>query len=188
MTTSEKAQAHGRDEDIEGEKNQWKFRAPYKVHEKDNSFKSYLEGNCHCGRIKFHLDKKKPLDSKFCHCTTCQVLHGAPFGWTAIFDKDDINFTHGHHDLLWYDSMEKTTKHKLPCKVSCAYCRTPIMDEGKNKILMFPTLIKFKTKKDRENFAPQYHMFYPQRVVDVKDGLPKWTKMKEGEESELLQE
>lgn len=44
-----------------------------------------------------------------------------------VFNKEDINFLKGHHDLEWYESEEKTTKHKLPCKVSCSYCRTPIM-------------------------------------------------------------
>jgi hypothetical protein len=79
---------------------------------------------------------------------------GAPFQWAAIFHKEDINFTHGHHELGWYDSGEKTTKHKLPCKVSCAYCRTPIMDEGRNMILLFPTLIKFKSEEEKKKFAP----------------------------------
>ena len=79
---------------------------------------------------------------------------GAPFQWAAIFHKEDINFTLGHHDLGWYDSSEKTCKHKLPCKVSCAYCRTPIMDEGRNMILLFPTLINFKSDADKKNFEP----------------------------------
>lgn len=77
---------------------------------------------------------------------------GAPFQWAAIFHKEDINFTHGHHDLGWYESSEKTTVHKLPCKVSCAYCRTPIMDEGRNMILLFPSLIDFKSPEERKNF------------------------------------
>jgi len=185
MTTAQKKAAPGREEDLEGEHNQWKFRAPYKIHEKDSGFKAYFEGGCHCGRVKFQLQKKEPLDAKFCHCTTCQVLHGAPFGWTSAFDKEDINFTHGHHDLVWYDSQEKTTRHKLPCKVTCAYCRTPIMDEGRNKILLYPTLIHFKNEKDKKLFAPRYHMFYPQRVVDIPDGLPKWTGLND---SELLKD
>lgn len=81
---------------------------------------------------------------------------GAPFQWAAIFHKEDINFTKGHDDLGWYDSTEKTTKHKLPCKVSCAYCRTPIMDEGRNMILLFPSLIHFKgNQEDIKNFEPR---------------------------------
>ena len=81
---------------------------------------------------------------------------GACFQWAAIFHKEDINFTRGHHDLTWYDSKEKTTRHKLPCKVSCSYCHTPIMDEGRNMILLFPSLIKFKDDEGKKKFAPTY--------------------------------
>jgi len=163
--------------DVEGSLNEWKFRAPYKVHENDSNFKPLYEGGCHCGRVKYQLGREKPLNSKYCHCTTCQVLHGAPFQWAAIFNKEDINFTHGHHDLGWYESGEKTTKHKLPCKVSCAYCRSPIMDEGRNMILLFPSLIKFKSAEEKKRFDPTCHMFYGDRLVDIPDGLPKWEKM-----------
>ena len=80
------------------------------------------------------------------------------------------------HDLGWYDPTAKSTKHHLPCKVQCAYCRTPIMDEGRNMILLFPTLIEgINEKKGREAFKVQSHMFYPQRVVDFHgDGVPKF--------------
>jgi hypothetical protein len=141
-------------EEIDGEHNDWKFRAPYKVHTNDPNFKSLYGGSCHCGRIQYQLNRERPLEAKFCHCTTCQVLHGAPFQWAAIFHKEDINFTQGHHDLGWYESSEKTTRHKLPCKVSCAYCRSPIMDEGRRMILLFPSLIKFKSEQEKENFNP----------------------------------
>ncbi|CAG8961415.1 hypothetical protein HYFRA_00013363 [Hymenoscyphus fraxineus] len=169
---------------LEGEKNEWKFRAPYKVHENNEGFKAYYQGGCHCGRVKYQLGREKPLRSKYCHCTTCQVLHGAPFQWAAIFHKEDINFTHGHHDLGWYESGEKTTRHKLPCKVSCAYCRAPIMDEGRNMILLFPSLIEFKGEREREMFGVDCHMFYEQRLLDIPDGLPKWSGM--SEKSELI--
>lgn len=166
--------------ELEGELNQWKFRAPYSIHESDKNFNVRYEGSCHCGRVKYQLSREKPLDAKFCHCATCQKIHGtelgsslktwwllltyvsgAPFQWAAIFHKEDINFTHGHHDLGWYDSAEKTCKHKLPCKVSCAYCRTPIMDEGRNMILLFPTLINFKSDEDKRNFSPSYVEYLP---------------------------
>lgn len=104
-----------------------------------------------------------------------QPIPQAPFQWAAIFHKSDINFATGIHDLGWYESSENTIKHKLPCKVSCAFCRTPIMDEGRNMILLFPTLIEgINTPRGRAAFKPACHMFYPQRVCDVKDGLDKW--------------
>lgn len=55
-------------------------------------------------------------------------------------------------------------------------------------ILMYPTLIKWKEGRqgevERKKFEPTCHMFYPRRVVDIKDGKPKWTGLDES--SELL--
>ena len=62
-------------EQIEGEENQWKLRAPYKIQD-TGSFESRFEGGCHCGKVQFHIKKTEPLDAKYCHCTTCHALHG----------------------------------------------------------------------------------------------------------------
>jgi len=170
--------------DIDGEHNDWKFREPYKMHENGN-FNALYEGACHCGKVQYQLSREKPLASKFCHCSTCQVIHGAPMQWAAIFEKGDINFLKGHHDLRWYDSQEKTTRHKLPCKVSCSECGSLIMDEGRNMILLFPGLIKFK-EGEMEKFKPQCHMFYSKRIVDIPDGTPKWSGMQD--DSDLIED
>lgn len=180
------AQKGNAKENIEGEHNEWKFKAPYKIHE-DSKFNAIYNASCHCGRVKYELSREKPLDSKYCHCNVCQKLHGACFQWAAIFHKEDINFTNGHHDLFWYDSQEKTTRHKLPCKVACSYCHTPIMDEGRNMILLFPSLIDFsKNPEMKKNFEITSHMFYSQRLVDIPDGKPKWSGM--SGESELIED
>lgn len=110
----------------------------------------------------------------------------APFQWAAIFHKADINFTHGVHDLGWYDPSSKSTTHHLPCKVQCAFCRTPIMDEGRNMILLFPSLLEdISSDKAREAFRATEHMFYSQRVVDFKeDRRTKWAEM--SDKSDML--
>lgn len=55
---------------------EWKKRAPYRVHEPNEKFDVKYEANCHCGRVKYQLSRLEPLDSKLCHCTTCQTQHG----------------------------------------------------------------------------------------------------------------
>ncbi|CZS94218.1 uncharacterized protein RAG0_04277 [Rhynchosporium agropyri] len=217
-STTEKATAQSHtgcaDHELEGEHNEWKFRAPYKVHENvsnsssspkdiemtsaddkkgsgangekeggDGGFRAIYEGGCHCGKVKYQLSREAPVKSKFCHCSTCQRLHGAPLQHAAIFHKEDINFLKGHHDLQWYDSQEKTTRHKLPCKVSCAHCGSWIMDEGRSMILLFPGLLEL-SEEAKEKFKPTLHMFYANRVVDINDGLPKWAGMQD--DSELI--
>lgn len=88
-------------------------------------------------------------------CILTNHVVAAPFQWAAIFHKEDINFVDGHHNLEWYDPTEKTTKHKLPCKVRCAYCHSPIMDEGRNMILLFPSLIHLRTDEEKAFFKPR---------------------------------
>ena len=60
-----------------GGSDDWKHRAPYKIHDNNENFPVRYEGSCHCGRVKYQLSREKPLASKYCHCTTCQRLHGS---------------------------------------------------------------------------------------------------------------
>ncbi|RDI84461.1 hypothetical protein Vi05172_g5728 [Venturia inaequalis] len=205
------SQNHEKSESVEGI-HEWKTRPPYQIHKDESDFEARYEASCHCGKVTYQLSREEPLDSKLCHCTTCQTQHGeiafptrpsfissigerltnhshssaAPFQWAAIFHKTDINFTSGHHGLEWYDPTSKSIKHSLPCKVRCSYCHSPIMDEGRNMVLLFPSLIHFKTEKDKEHFKPRCHMFYKERVIDVPDGLPKWSGMKD--KSDLIED
>ena len=67
---------NGDDGSTEGESNEWKSRPPYSVHENDPNFKVRYNGSCHCGKVQYQLSREKPLDAKYCHCTTCQKIHG----------------------------------------------------------------------------------------------------------------
>ena len=115
----------------------------------------YYTGSCFCEKVKFEICREHPLDAKYCHCKGCQVLHGAPFQWAAIFEKSDVHFYEGKEYLVYWNSQNRNTDHVLPCKVYCDYCKTPIMDEGRNMLLLFPTLIHFKDVKSRSNFKPR---------------------------------
>ena len=58
--------------------NNWKTKAPYKLHEPNEHFEARYEAACHCGKVEYELSREEPLDSKLCHCTTCQTQHGKP--------------------------------------------------------------------------------------------------------------
>lgn len=61
---------------------EWKHREPYRVHGGDEDFPVKWNGSCHCGKVKYQLSREKPLAAKYCHCTTCQRLHGV--GWALL--------------------------------------------------------------------------------------------------------
>ena len=138
-------------------------------------FVAKYHASCHCGTAKYEVSAD-PVDAKICHCRVCQVLHGAPMQWAAIFFKHDVRFTQGIEFLRFYNSTLDRHERLLPCKVSCTRCDTLIADEGRNMWLAFPTLFDFGTPpRVPEAFKPTCHIFYGMRVMEIDDGLPKWS-------------
>ncbi len=141
----------------------------------DAGFTAKYRASCFCNAVEYEVGTD-PVDSKICHCTGCQKLHGAPMQWAAIFHKHDVRLTKGLEHLHFYNSELNSHERILPCKVSCAVCRTLIADEGRNMWLAFPTLFDFAgTSEVPEKFRPTCHIFYSMRVIDIDDNLPKWS-------------
>ena len=150
----------------------------------DQSFSVKYQASCYCRAVRFEVCND-PVDSKMCHCTVCQKLHGAPMQLAAIFHKGDVRFTAGIDRLHFYNSELNKHERILPCKVSCTECRTLIADEGRRMWLAFPSLFEFgNTPMLPETFKPTCHIFYGTRLIDMNDDLPKWSGHKN--ESVLL--
>ncbi|KAF8541348.1 Mss4-like protein [Trichophaea hybrida] len=146
-------------------------RPPYSlpVDPEHQPFQALYTGSCFCEKVMFEISREKPLDAKFCHCPTCQRLHGVPFQW-----------------LIYWNPEEKSQDYIIPCKISCKHCCTPIMDEGRNMLLLYPTLVYFKDLKHKWLFYPTCHIFYSRRAIDIPDSLPKWEEYKD--QSKLMPE
>jgi hypothetical protein len=141
----------------------------------DPRFVAKYAARCHCGAVRYEV-RADPVDAKVCHCRGCQVLHGAPMQWAAIFEKRDVRLIRGVEHLRSYNSELNQGEWVLPCKVSCGRCGTLIADEGRTMWLAFPTLFDFGVPaRVPEAFKPTCHIFYGARVMDVDDGLPKWS-------------
>ncbi|KAI5792392.1 Mss4-like protein [Peziza echinospora] len=158
-------------------------RIPYR---NPTTEKIYHHGRCFCGKVTFTVHRPMPVGSKYCHCKTCQRLHGAVVQWATIFHKSSISFTAGHTNLrfLYHNGDDGTIcdwSYKLPCKAIASCCGAPIMDEGRTMLMMFPALIDLS---DEERLAWRTqpgeggqlpcHIFYKDRSLDVNDGLKKY--------------
>jgi hypothetical protein len=141
----------------------------------DTGFIPRFKAACYCRAVQIEVCAD-PQDAKICHCRACQTLHGAPMQWAAIFNKKDVRITRGMECLQFYNNELAVNKRVLPCKVSCRKCGTPIADEGRRMWLAFPSLFDFGLPpKIPKSFIPSCHIFYASRVVDINDGLPKWS-------------
>ncbi|CAF0799738.1 unnamed protein product [Didymodactylos carnosus] len=150
----------------------WKDKPPYAFTGESKSFKAKYSAQCYCGSVQYEINDD-PVDSTYCHCKGCQRLQGAPLQWASIFHKSSIRFTKGVDQLIFYNNSTNKQTHELPCKVYCRDCRTPLADEGRNMWLAFPMLFK-QFDEMKEKLRPSCHLFYGQRCVDIKDGLPKF--------------
>ena len=140
----------------------------------DASFIPKYQAACFCGSVRYEVNAE-PVDAKLCHCRGCQILHGAPLQWAAIFHKHQVRFTAGLDQLRFFNSERGVNERILPCKVSCTKCGAPIADEGRRMWLAFPTLFDFGLSGQvPDSFKPSCHIFYGQRVADNCDNLPKW--------------
>ncbi len=141
----------------------------------DPNFETLYEASCHCRAIRYGVCAD-PVDAKICHCVMCRKLHGAPMQWAAIFHKNHVRFSAGLDHLRFFNGELNTAERILPCKVSCRLCGAHLADEGRNMWLAFPPLFDFGTPpKVPEAFRPSCHIFYAARVLDMDDGLPKWS-------------
>ena len=138
----------------------------------EDEFETRYRARCHCGAVCYEV-AADPVDAKICHCRECQVLHGAPMQWAAIFHKRDVRLSAGEEHLRFYHAPARREAREQPCKVACGICGTLIADEVRRMWLAFPSLFGFQTVPAA--FRPSAHIFYSSRVMDVDDGLPKWS-------------
>ena len=103
-TTADDAHQYQSGDRSDRDIDEWKHREPYKVHDKKEGFEVKWEAQCHCGKVTYELGRDKPLSSKYCHCTTCQRLHGVRFSPPSSVGRVDHLLTHyqvaipmGHH-------------------------------------------------------------------------------------------
>lgn len=139
----------------------WKHRPPYQMQDLKEFGQIKWRAHCECGQVKYSIRRDVPLNGKACHCRGCQVMHAAPLQWSVIFHKEDVRFDQSASNLTFYNAAQKTDEYMSPTKVYCSFCRTPIMDEGRNVCLLFPQLIELhgspeEQAKQKEVLKPKY--------------------------------
>ncbi|KAF9454392.1 hypothetical protein P691DRAFT_692565 [Macrolepiota fuliginosa MF-IS2] len=135
-------------------------------------------GGCYCGAVRWEVTGK-PLVSAYCHCSLCQRLSGAPFINTIHFPAPAFKWVHGSDSVLDSYAVEaKPWKKRWRCK-TCGACVASFHEKG-NRWSMWGSQLdrdeEGKVKADMwEDLKPTVHIFYETRLLDVKDGLPKWS-------------
>lgn len=120
---------------------------------------------CACGRLELEL-AGAPVLQCYCHCTDCRSWLNAPVHGAAVWPKAAVTIVKGADDLLVYKRTEKSWR------TSCKACGGAVfVDHPKIGVIdvLATNIRNFK-------FAPAFHIYYGERLIDLKDGLPKYVK------------
>ena len=75
-------------------------------------------GGCQCGAVRF-TTTGDPVRAMACHCTTCKLRSGSPYGVGVYFQEDQVKIEQG--EVRSYKFLSDTTGRWI-CNEFCATC------------------------------------------------------------------
>ena len=124
------------------------------------------EGACLCGKVRLEVTGPA-VTQGFCHCQSCRKWSAAPVTAYVLFPQENVKVTEGEAYLGGFGGEGKNRR------IHCTQCGGGLMAEmpaaGLTDVYA-PTLPGF-------TFAPEAHVNYAERMIDMADGLPKFKDM-----------
>ena len=136
-------------------------------------------GSCFCGRVQIEINGS-PEAMGYCHCESCRHWSAGPINAFTLWPPESVTVKQGSDAILTFAKTDNS--HRKSCKECGGHIMTEHPSMGLTDVYaaIIPEL----------EFDPALHVFYGEKVVSVKDGLPKQKDMPEemGGSGELLEE
>ena len=119
------------------------------------------KGSCYCGAVQIEASGD-PLDMGYCHCNECRRYSTAPVSIFTLWKPETVKITKGA------DSLGKFKSSELSDRRYCTKC-------GGHVMIDHPTLglADIRVSLSGLTFKPTVHLNYEDKVLPIKDGLPK---------------
>ena len=127
---------------------------------------STYSGSCFCGAVQLTVTGS-PAAQGYCHCRSCRHWSAGPVNAFALWKKDAVKVTQGA-DMI--DNYAKTPGSQ---RKWCKKCGGHVFTDhpGMGMIDVYSAITPDVP------FAPALHVHYGEKVVSIKDGLPKMKDM-----------
>ena len=121
------------------------------------------KGGCFCGEVAFEVSGE-PVAEGYCHCNDCRTWSAAPFIAFTLWPPEAVKIIAGE------DSVSSFSKSDRSERKFCTACGGHLMNAhpGMNLVDVYPS------QMNGFNHTPTLHVAYGEKVVAVKDGLPKF--------------
>ena len=119
-------------------------------------------GTCFCGAVEIEA-RGAPVEMGYCHCSSCRSYSGSPFNAYTLWKAENVRVTKGAELLGAFN------KSGFSDRRFCSRCGGHVLVEhpgmGMTDVYaaMLPTVV----------FKPAVHLNYAEKVLAVRDGLPK---------------
>src|SRR5215813_8778861 len=127
--------------------------------------KTYL-GRCFCGAVEISASGE-PVAMGYCHCGSCRWWSASPVNAFTLWRPESITITKGKEHLVVFHKTEMS--HRQFCRIC-----------GGHLMTVHPTfnLIDFYAALLTDfPFKPSFHVNYAERVLPLRDGIPKFKDM-----------
>lgn len=119
-------------------------------------------GTCFCGAVEIEVSGA-PLEMGYCHCSSCRSYSGGPLGAFILFKSEDVRVTKGA------ELVGRFNKSGMSDRQFCKQC-------GGHLMTAHPALGLTDVRPAALPgiaFEPVVHLHYAEKVLPVRDGLPK---------------
>lgn len=120
------------------------------------------KGSCFCGAVEFTVSGT-PVAMGYCHCESCRHWSAGPVNAFSLWDPKAVKVTKGASNIGTYNKTPKSFRKW------CKTCGGHLFSEHPpmNLIDVYAAVIPGFA------FKPAVHVNYGEKVLSVKDGLPK---------------
>jgi hypothetical protein len=118
---------------------------------------------CFCGAVEVELEGE-PAAQAYCHCASCRGWLGAPIHAATLWPTPKVNVRKGAGKLGMFKKTEASLRH------FCTACGAPVL-------IRHPALGMTDVPAgsiEGLEFQPAIHVNYGEKVLRVRDGLPKF--------------
>jgi hypothetical protein len=119
-------------------------------------------GGCFCGAVQIRLTGA-PVAMGYCHCQSCRHWSAGPVNAFTLWKPESLEIAKGRDQLASYHRTDRS--HRKSCQACGGHLLTEhpawgLVDVYAAVLPEFP-------------FQPALHVNYAERVLPIKDGLPK---------------
>ena len=121
--------------------------------------------SCMCGAVELRLEGE-PAVMAYCHCESCRLWFGAPVHGSSLWPAARVAITKGEDRVAVY----KKTPATGSIRKFCTSCGVPELVDHPSAGMTDVPAVSVRGLA----FEPALHTHYGERVISMRDGLPKY--------------